>query len=157
MKKSIPLILLLALLLFGCAQQTSGEVQGIPFEEGQLYALAYLGYQESEKLDDFCAKYLDDAQPPVHYLSDGDYYLIIPRSETACVRLYQNDLETDRSTLFYEQSDGRPFVVQCNVSDIFPDLTVEIVDGDETVRFSPFISLENGEVQRTERGLLLGE
>lgn len=161
MKKTVPLLLALVLLLFGCAKETGApDAQSwhdIPFEEGQLYALAYLGYQTPEKLDDYAARYLYDAALPTHYLSGGDYYLVIPRDGASTVRLYQNDMETGSSVLFYEQPNGQPFVVQCNVSDIFPDLTVELTCGEERARFSPFISLENGEVQPVERGLLLGE
>lgn len=160
-KKTAVLLAAIALLLCGCAKETgtsdAKSWHDIPFEEGQLYALAYLGYQTPEKLDDYCAKYLNNAALPTHYLSGGDYYLVIPRDDACTIRLYQNNMETAGSVLFYGQPNGQPFVVQCNVSDIFPDLTVEIVSGEESVRFSPFISLENGEVQPVERGLLLGE
>lgn len=151
--------LLCCVLLSGCAKPSapSAAENSIPFGEGQVYALAYLGYQTPERLDEFQEKYLDGAAAPVHYVSGGDYYLVLPRGDVRAVRLYVNDIETDSSTLFYEQSDARPFVVQCNVSDIFPDLTVELVCADETVRFSPFVSLENGEVLPGERGLLLSE
>lgn len=152
-------VLLCCALLFGCAKpaEPSAAESSVPFDEGQVYALAYLGYQSPERLDEFREKYLGGAALPVHYVSGGDYYLLIPRENVSAVRLYVNDIETDSSTLFYEQSDARPFVVQCNVSDIFPDLTVELICADETVRFSPFVSLENGEVLSGERGLLLNE
>ena len=46
--------------------------------------------------------------------------------------------------------------IGCNVSDIFPDVTVEITASDgEKVSFSPFISLEDGSVEVGERGLKL--
>lgn len=158
-KCTISVLLACILLLCGCAGEgePSAAENPVPFAAEQVYALAYLGYQQSEKLDGYRAKYLDDAALPVHYVSGGDYYLIIPRDDVSTVRLFVNNIETDSSTLFYEQSDARPFVVQCNVSDIFPDLTVEIVNESDTVRFSPFISLENGEVQIDEHGLLLTE
>ena len=89
----------------------------------------------------------------MHHISDGDFYLIIPRDSSATVRLYKNDMETDAKTLFYEQTNGDAFVIGCNVSDIFPDVTVSITSGGETVDFSPFISLKDGSVQVGERGL----
>lgn len=143
-------LLLCAALFTAC----TNSAPQIPFEDGQLYALAYLGYQQIEDPDAF-RSYLGDRQPPVHYVSGGDYYLVIPREGVTAVRLYRNDILTGSTTLFYEQSDAGPFVVQCNVSDIFPDLTVELTAGEETVQFSPFVSLENGEVLPGERGLLL--
>ena len=70
------------------------------------------------------------------------------------MRLYKNDMVTDSKTLFYEQTNGDAFVIGCNVSDIFPDVTVEITASDgEKVSFSPFISLEDGSVEVGERGL----
>ena len=91
---------------------------------------------------------------PVHHISDGDFYLIIPRDPNATVRLLRNDMLTQTSSIFYEQPDGSPFVIGCNVSDIFPDVTVEITASDgEKVSFSPFISLEDGSVEVGERGL----
>ena len=63
------------------------------------------------------------------------------------MRLYKNDMVTDSKTLFYEQTNGDAFVIGCNVSDIFPDVTVSITSGGETVDFSPFISLKDGSVQ----------
>lgn len=72
----------------------------------------------------------------------------------ATVRLLRNDMLTQTSSIFYEQPDGSPFVIGCNVSDIFPDVTVEITTSDgEKVSFSPFISLKDGSVEVGERGL----
>ena len=85
---------------------TPDPLSTLPYEDGQLYAAAYLGYL------------------------------------------------TQTSSIFYEQPDGSPFVIGCNVSDIFPDVTVEITASDgEKVSFSPFISLEDGSVEVGERGL----
>ena len=44
-------------------------------------------------------------------------------------------------------------MIGCNVSDIFPDVTVSITSGGETVDFSPYISLKDGSVQVGARGL----
>lgn len=100
-------------LLTGCAAQLQASKRdSIPFTEGQFYAAAYLGYQQMEDLDYYVEQYLDSDQVPIHYLSDGDYYLVIPRY--AVVRLTY---------------------------------------GDETVEFSPFISLKDGSVDIGDQGL----
>ena len=126
----------------------------LPYEDGQLYAAAYLGYLEPKDLDFFRQTYFGGRELPVHHISDGDFYLIIPRDPNATVRLLRNDMLTQTSSIFYEQPDGSPFVIGCNVSDIFPDVTVEITASDgEKVSFSPFISLEDGSVEVGERGL----
>ena len=133
---------------------TPDPLSTLPYEDGQLYAAAYLGYQAPTDLDFFQQTYFGGRELPVHHISDGDFYLIIPRDPNATVRLYKNDMVTDSKTLFYEQTNGDAFVIGCNVSDIFPDVTVEITASDgEKVSFSPFISLEDGSVEVGERGL----
>lgn len=123
---------------------------GIPFQEGQLYAVAYLGYEEIDDLAYYTETYLDGGDLPVHYLSKGDYYLVIPRYEDMALRLYRSDMETQ---LVYEDPACRPFILQCNASDIFADAVVSLTYGEETAAFSPHISLMDGSVQVGERGL----
>lgn len=133
---------------------TPDPLSTLPYEDGQLYAAAYLGYLEPKDLGFFRQTYFGGRELPVHHISDGDFYLIIPRDPNATVRLLRNDMLTQTSSIFYEQPDGSPFVIGCNVSDIFPDVTVEITASDgEKVLFSPFISLEDGSVEVGERGL----
>lgn len=141
-------------LLAGCAgQEQTGGQESIPFKEGQLYAAVYLGYQEMDRLEEYAGRYLDSDQVPVHYLSDGDYYLVIPRYSGMHLSLYRNDLETSQPSLIYEDPNCGPFVLQCNVSDIFADATIRLTYEDETAEFSPFISLKDGSVDVGERGL----
>lgn len=132
--------------------QTSKRDQ-IPFTDGQSYAVAHLGYLEIEDLDYYVQRYLDSDDIPIHYLSSGDYYLIIPRYEGMELSLYVNDFNTSQSTLFYQETDCQPFILQCNVSDIFPDATIELTYQGEKVSFSPFISLKDGSLDIGEHGL----
>lgn len=132
--------------------QTSKRDQ-IPFSDGQDYAVAHLGYQEIEDLDYYVQRYLDSSEVPIHYLSSGDYYLIIPRYEGMELSLYVNNMETSDSSLFYQEADCQPFIIQCNVSDIFPDATIELTYQGKTVSFSPFISLKDGALDIGEHGL----
>lgn len=132
--------------------QTSKRDQ-IPFTDGQSYAVAHLGYLEIEDLDYYVQRYLDSDDVPIHSLSSGDYYLIIPRYEGMELSLYANDFNTSESSLFYQEADCQPFILQCNVSDIFPDATIELTYQGETVSFSPFISLKDGSLDIGEHGL----
>ena len=173
-KRALALLLAAALccaLLAGCAAPAGGEDgsggsggtsgsqegpgEGIPFEEGQLYAVAYLGYQEMGALEEYAQRYLDGGRLPVHYLSPGDFYLVIPRYAGMELALYRNDVETGAAELIYEDPDCGPFVLQCNVSDIFADATIRLDYQGETAEFSPFISLKDGSVDAGARGLLL--
>ena len=131
----------------------SGRRDAIPFEPGQLYAAAYLGYRTADGLDYYAQRYLDSGRLPVHYVSDGDYYLVIPRYDGMTLSLYVNDLETSLGTLRFRDPDCGPFVIQCNASDVFNDVTVRLEYNGETAEFSPYISLKDGAVMLGERGL----
>lgn len=149
-------VLLCLLSLAGCGGQAGPAPAGdgtLPFQEGQLYAAAYLGYEEIDDLAYYTETYLEGGDPPVHYLSKGDYYLVIPRYENMALRLYRTDMETMETQLVYEDPACRPFILQCNVSDIFADAVVSLTYGEETAEFSPHISLMDGSVQVGERGL----
>ena len=150
-------------LLGGCGTAGVGNGSGcqsvpptesaVPFADGQLYALAWLGWQEPADLAYYQQQYLDGASLPVHHISDGDYYLIIPRGPGADVKLYQTDPESGDWTLLYEETDCGPFLLQCNVSDIFPDAVVSVTRDGLYAEFSPYLSLEDGSVQAGDLGL----
>lgn len=129
------------------------KTESIPFQEDQLYAVAYLGYDEIGDLSFYIQKYLDSDNIPVHYLSQGEYYLVIPRYSNMSLSLYKNDFQTSESSLIFEEKKCRPFIIQCNVSDIFPDATIRFAYNDETVEFSPYISLKDGSVVVGDRGI----
>ena len=67
--------------------------------------------------------------------------------------LYRNDIETLQPALIYEDPDCEPFILQCNASDIFADATIQLTYKNETVEFSPFISLKDGSVDIGPQGL----
>ena len=129
------------------------KLDNIPFGEDQLYAVAYLGYEGIEDLSYYTENYLDNENLPIHYISKGEYYLIIPRYADMAVRLYRNDMETTESILVYEEMENRPFIIQCNESDIFSDTMIRLSAQTETVEFSPYISLMDGSVEVGDRGL----
>lgn len=152
-------ILLLFTLLTGCAssggseESGTGKLDDIPFEDSQWYAAAYLGYQEMSDLDVYAERYLDSSRLPIHYLSSGDYYLIIPRYAGMSLSLFQTDIETGDAVLRFEDPDCEPFVLQCNASDIFADAVIRLTYEGESVEFSPFISLKDGALDVGPRGL----
>lgn len=133
----------------------SGGQESIPFSGDQLYAAAYLGFEEMEDLSYYTQNYLNGQDLPIHYFSPGEYYLIIPRYPDMALALYKNDIQTDQPALVYKDPACEPFLLQCNISDIFSDVTVELTYQGETVSFSPYLSLKDGSVQVGERGLNL--
>ena len=82
---------------------TPDPLSTLPYEDGQLYAAAYLGYLEPKDLDFFRQTYFGGRELPVHHISDGDFYLIIPRDPNATVRLLRNDMRQR----YFSGRDGR--------------------------------------------------
>ncbi len=167
MKKSLVCLIVaivLLVLLPGCNSTTgtkigtdsaTSKMSTIPFQDNQLYAAAWVGYQEITQLSYYMNKYIDDSSIPTYYISNGDYYLIIPRYSDMHLKLYKIDTTTDALTLAFEESDCKPFLIQCNVSDVIPDATISLTYRDETIEFSPYISLKGDGVKIGERGLNL--
>ena len=161
MKRILCLVWIAAfgLVLCGCAagnvsEAEKGGGQGkIEFSQGQLYAVAYLGYQDMGEIDYYVEQYLANGDLPIHYVSSGDYYLVIPRYTDMKMELCVNDIETSYQTLIFEDPACGPFVIQCNASDIFTDATMRFEYGGESCEFSPFISLNDGSLDVGERGL----
>ena len=149
-------VLLCMVSLVSCGEgKPEGRYENIPFEEGQLYAVAYLGYEEMTDVTYYQENYLNGEKLPIHYISEGEYYLIVPRYEGMTVELRWNNILSAGGKLFYKETDCRPFVIQCNISDIFSDVTVRVTYESESVEFSPYISLKDGSVEVGERGLEL--
>ena len=155
MRKGLFLTLALLVLLGGCGGgvEKAAGWRDIPFQEGQLYAAAYLGYRETGGLDDYTERYLTGGGLPVYHLSDGDYYLIVPRYAGTALTLSRSEVETGQTVLLCEDPDCRPFLLQCNASDIFPDAVVRLTWQGESAEFSPFLSLKDGSVDVGARGL----
>lgn len=128
---------------------TSHETSGAP-----LYSVAYLGWGETVDILTYVEALGLDV-PPTYFVSGGEYYLIVPRHEDMRLALYRNDMESGERTLVREEETCRPFVLVCNVSDIFPDATVALTRDGETVEFSPYLSLKDGSLECGARGALL--
>ena len=151
------LLLLPALILvFGfsaCAAPASEAAAGLPFDADDLYAVAYLGYGEMEDLSPY-AQFWPETELPTYYnLSEGEYYLILPRYPDSRISLYQRDMMTAEQTAIFADAEAQPFLIHCNVSDIFPDADIVIEHRDEIVVFSPYLSLKDGSLCIGERGL----
>lgn len=128
----------------------------IPFKDNQMYAVAYAGYQKMDPLEKY-SEYLDTLDLPCHYVSDGEYYIIIPRYDDMDLKLYRIDTDTSDKVLFYQTADCKPFIVQCNASDICNDAFIELNYKNRKTGFSPYISLEGGGLQANGEGYIIGD
>ena len=107
MRRFLPLLLLVGILsLAGCADASSPPAGSAPasadtsvpaddphagfFDGDQLYAAAYVGYEELWDLSFFREAGLIDGTPPIHHVSGGEYYLVIPRYPDMNLQLFRN-------------------------------------------------------------------
>ena len=151
-------IISVLLIFAGCGSRylTDNDMykkDSISFDDNQYYAVAYLGFQEIDDMDYYTDKYLVSNDIPVHYISDADYYLVIPRYSGMRLQLYENDMESFESHIIYDDISCTPFIIQCNFSDIFSDVTVRLIYEDRTIEFSPFVSLKDGTLNVGEHGV----
>lgn len=99
------------------------------------------------------------------YAGSNDLYLIIPADPKATVTvetLGWNEADGDlvkTGEQVYSQQDGAPFLLQCNVSDIFPQCELTVTDRDGiTLVWRPSISMRDGTVFTTgENGRSAGD
>ena len=157
MKKTISL-LLAAVLLLTALTACGGKAPAEPAEttlygtltKGEapadaLGTVVYLGYYESADAM--------KADLPVAEMGGSEAYAVIPRFEGESVTLYA--VEMDESANAVKSENGTVYngavLVMCNESDIMSNVAVELKQGEDSVSFSPCISLRDGSVVTDDR------
>lgn len=149
-------ILLFTLALTACTPAPDSEVSQaaeLPYAEGQLYAAAWLGWQETGDLSRYAEFCPEIENVPVLHLSDGEYWLILPRYPHTRLEVSQLDINTSQARLVYSDPDCEALILQCNVSDIFPDALIQLHCEEGDAQLSPYISLRDGSVVLGPEGL----
>lgn len=156
MKKVLFIMAALLLVLFAACvpaapsaptdAETEWYIRLSPVGEGDtepLGAVVYFPILGADELPDAVCDL------PLCDLNGWEYYLIIPRYEGDTVMVQPLVMEEESATLraegeaiFYDA----PFVLCCNPSDIFPNVSVTLKHGEESVTFSPYISLRDGSI-----------
>ena len=148
--------LLLTLALTACAPAPDSSQAGtadLPYAEGQLYAATWLGWQETGDLSRYAELCPEIETAPVLHLSDGEYWLILPRYPDTRLEVSQLDISTSEARLVYTDPDCEALILQCNISDIFPDAQIRLQCEEGEAEFSPYISLRDGSVVLSPEGL----
>ncbi len=137
-------------------------------QEGYLCAVAYIGFVDPEMTAEDCAevfynsRYADElsltAIPAENCIDDcGGYelYLVFPTDENATISVCEwvineeNDFAGEAGAVYYRSEAGAPVLIRCNVSDIMPNVVVNVVDSSgATVQWCPSMSLKDGSVSR---------
>lgn len=155
MKKILFAAALLLVLFTGCvpagpsaptASETGWYSRLSPVGEGDtepLGAVVYLPISGADELPDAVCDL------PLCNLNGWEYYLIIPRYEGDTVMVQPLVMDEDSAALRAEGEAliyDAPFVLCCNPSDIFSNVSVTLRHGEESVTFSPYVSLRDGSV-----------
>ena len=174
MKKTIILFMLTLLVFTSCGEnnkttsnlETSSlqNVESSPaitegdFWQGdELYAVAYLGYGVENPMQSAKEYISFDGELPIAQTAGDEWYLIIPRYSDTEVSI--SPLDLSESFVVGEEilhiDNGNPFLIRCNVSDIMPNIYIQLKSSQGEVDFSPFISLKgDGElVAGIEKGI----
>ena len=121
------------------------EDLNIPSDSKELIAIALLNNIEEAE-----TKYkIEDAK--VYEYNGGELYLIIPIYKNVSINVYsavmeEADIVKDKLIA----STNKPFILKCNVSDIIPNIIIEIKQNNIVYEYSPSISLKDGSLYVNE-------
>lgn len=129
---------------------------GVSFDEDSLKSmLSNLNFW-SEKYDEDDIEKLfilvKNEETGKIYLSAQEFYLVIPKYENAKVSLQELNLSENGNLVPVKNEfiDGKsfngPVLIAQNISDIYPNAEIKIKRKDKEVKFSPFVSLKDGEI-----------
>ncbi len=109
---------------------------------------AYLGELGLYELYSFAEELTSDA---LIENGNGEIYLVVPQYKDAAVKVYSavmntESFETEKGGLLGESANGKPFLVNCNVSEIMPSVIIET----ESLTYIPCISGEDGSLVKAD-------
>lgn len=146
-------------------KSTGDEFQSINWRDNDAAAVICVGMYTNEAdlrdsglLDRYSKSYGLENLETVQTKGD-EWYIVIPRHSKATVKV--NAIEIDENcnlhkSMLLAERDGRPFLLRCNVSDLYCNVAISIEgkDGKPLVDYSPMISLQDGKAfVRLSRGI----
>ena len=142
-------------------KSTGDEFQSINWRDNDAAAVICVGMytnesdlRDSRLLDRYSKSYGLENLETVQTKGD-EWYIVIPRHSKATVKV--NAVEIDENcnlhkSMLLAERDGRPFLLRCNVSELYCNVAISIEgkDGKPLVDYSPMISLKDGSVVTPE-------
>ena len=131
---------------------------------GDFCAVAYYGYVDGSYEEIMAhmetlgasAAYPFLAIPEENFtaLAGGEIYAVVPKDPNGSIKVYtgvmnEETFTIDPGELLAEYSGGEPILLRCNVSEIMPNVVLEITLGEMTVAYSPSLSGEDGQLVET--------
>lgn len=121
------------------------EKLGIDKDTDKLIAVAIINSESDVK-----EKYFDEDF--MLYEANGEeLYFIVPIQKNVTMNIYsavmeEADIVKDKLIA----STNKPFILKCNVSDIIPNIIIEIKQNNKVYEYSPYISLKDGSLYVNE-------
>lgn len=107
----------------------------LDWHENELYTVSLLMY------DDILLEH------PNFFDAEGsEYYLITPRYTSTVTQVYTTSPDGLRGEKIYTPPVGEEFIIQCNDSEVYSNITIEFNHLGNTVTYSPHIQLEDGSI-----------
>ncbi len=133
--------------------------------EDAFCAVSYLGYEDGSYYD--VMAHIDSLGvwedfpfaevPKENFVSSegGELYMVIPADRNAVVKVYsavmdETDYTVKPHTLLAEFTDGDPILLKCNVSEIMPNVVLEITSDGTTYTYIPCLSGRDGHLVSAE-------
>ncbi len=135
-------------------QSVEEVIQGTDY----VFAVCYVGYTTNDIDSAFLS--LQSRYPLISLIpkerwvetEGGEVYCIIPKDKNATVTVNELVFDDTSETFYrvekvlYRSEKGEPILIRGNISDIFSNIQVVVTDSDNSVTYSPCLSLENGEL-----------
>ncbi|MBE5766399.1 MAG: hypothetical protein E7335_04415 [Clostridiales bacterium] len=153
------------------ASQSLQNIRQMIADTNSLCAVAHVGYAEGPMGDGYYGLFEEEgyiqcypflAEIPYDryaFAEGGEVYCIVPGDENASVAVnecYFADSGIETGSVLFRSDSGAPFIVQGNISDIYSNLQVNIVNEDgTTVTFQPSLSLKDGSLYTGENDAIL--
>ena len=146
-------------------KSTGDEFQSINWRDNDAAAVICVGMYTNESdlrdsglLDRYSKSYGLENLETVQTKGD-EWYIVIPRHSKATVKVIAVEIDENcnlHKSMLLAERDGRPFLLRCNVSDLYCNVAISIEgkDGKPLVDYSPMISLKDGKAfVRLSRGI----
>lgn len=148
------------------------ELRRLTDDADDILGVAFLDYVDSsasssQAVDALKNSFLSSvyaflsAMPERLLVLDGsgtELYAIIPKNKNCTVRVFKASVNEDgtyndkKNTPIFETKNGEPFVLRCNVSEIYSDVLITVSEnGGNEFEFRPMLSMMDGHLAETRK------
>ena len=128
------------------------EVKGISWDSDHLFGISFLGYHQdlnqflkSAAFNDFTKKYPAAANSIPVDMGGDEIFCVIPRKVDLSTAVCSYNDRTGEYGPFIYEGIGRPILLKCNISDLYPNSAVWVSRGEFAIEYYPQVDLAFGD------------